>query len=536
MAALVAAVAVSSAVGAPMDRPHRAARSRTLAPDAVDFGLTSLRVRVRRRGQSIHQTVVRIDDGGRATEIGRIGIVHSVLPVGLRSPEHGLAWAVSVNLADEPVLVTATPWYVSEQTFSFGSTLHGVAMARDGLWFSRSHTAAGTRELYTPHGVFDLPAAAVWDIVPADDGAVFAYDGGDGAGVELWGVTAEGDAVQRLADVNPGVGSSQPREFFVVGDLVWFTADDGAHGREAYVCDPSTGDVRSLGDLRPGPESSEPRVLGDDLGTLWIGADDGVTGREPWRVDLAAKTATLVEQEPGPGSSNPTGFAVTRGAAFTYGREPTGLVRVWALRGSGGALVAVPQDVGARTYFLTSHRGDVSFVHEHAVAGTPGGVVEVHAADAAPASTASDADADGFTDDVELAVGTDPADARRTPAGGARAVDAGTAEVRTLRAVPGHVDVSFVLPADESEWTSALPPEGLILSVGGAVAGAFLGEGQRTARDGRSTLRRAVLTDERVLVRARIVGRRTAREEGADGTVPVLVWRDAARYEPQRTQ
>lgn len=51
--------------------------------------------------------------------------------------------------------------------------------------------------------------------------------------------------------------SSSPRDFLQVNDRLYFTADDGIHGRELWVYDESTGCSLAM-DVLPGPESGQP--------------------------------------------------------------------------------------------------------------------------------------------------------------------------------------------------------------------------------------------------------------------------------------
>ncbi|MCY1019666.1 ELWxxDGT repeat protein [Pyxidicoccus sp. MSG2] len=62
-------------------------------------------------------------------------------------------------------------------------------------------------------------------------------------------------------DINRSTESSAPNELLVVGERVFFTADDGVTGRELYVSDGTPAGTVRVKDLFPGPASSTPGGL-----------------------------------------------------------------------------------------------------------------------------------------------------------------------------------------------------------------------------------------------------------------------------------
>ena len=88
------------------------------------------------------------------------------------------------------------------------------------------------------------------------------------AGLELWRIARVGilyDAgfpssywnVSLVADIMPGMSSSNPSSFACIRGVLFFTAETASEGREAWAFDTSTGAVALLGDtLVPGPDSS----------------------------------------------------------------------------------------------------------------------------------------------------------------------------------------------------------------------------------------------------------------------------------------
>ena len=101
---------------------------------------------------------------------------------------------------------------------------------------------------------------------------------------EPWISDGTVEGTRLLKDIEPGVLGSDPREFTAVGDLVFFSAFDTAHGRELWVTDGTTQGTRLVKDLNHGPGDAFPRNLRSIRGVLYMAADDGVHGFEPWKV------------------------------------------------------------------------------------------------------------------------------------------------------------------------------------------------------------------------------------------------------------
>ena len=94
-----------------------------------------------------------------------------------------------------------------------------------------------------------------------------------------------------VSDIKAGSAGSYPSYLTAVGSTLYFTADDGAHGREIWKSDGTEAGTVIAADVFPGSLSSEPSELewvshqlhGD---RLYFAADDGEHGRELWQLDL----------------------------------------------------------------------------------------------------------------------------------------------------------------------------------------------------------------------------------------------------------
>jgi ELWxxDGT repeat protein len=139
--------------------------------------------------------------------------------------------------------------------------------------------------------------------------------GGSDRGNELWRLSDTGE-VEELADIVPGAGGAIGiSNLTVLGNTVYFTANDNASGSELWqmVIDPTTGDttVSLAADINTTATNagSNPQQLTVVNGQLYFIANDGINGSGLWRYDPAAamNPASLVEFEDN-GSFNPVAF------------------------------------------------------------------------------------------------------------------------------------------------------------------------------------------------------------------------------------
>ena len=230
----------------------------------------------------------------------------------------------SVELTQAPA-VDEPPWWVPDVS---------MATAGDLLLFAKEDPPYG-RELWRTDGT-PGQTALVADVFSGSEGSQpdsitalgpegpFVFSACDpDHGCEPWLTWGSADTTTRLADLVPGPGSSQPRDFRLAGDRLFFSADDGVHGREPWVMDasdllkPKLGitcpmDVRAtspnrflvvldlpkargIGPVAVGPEYSPrldaPLMLGKTTITAWVEDAQGQTASCSFDVDVAPAPA-----------------------------------------------------------------------------------------------------------------------------------------------------------------------------------------------------------------------------------------------------
>jgi ELWxxDGT repeat protein len=146
----------------------------------------------------------------------------------------------------------------------------------------------------------------------------------EGVSSDLWVTDGTAAGTVKLVDTRPGMRSSSPRDFVRFGAAVYFTADDGAHGRELWKTDGTTAGTVLVKDVNPGAVGSAPLELKVVGGRLYFVATDPEGGREVWvSTGTPAGTERLADINPGPGSSEPLNLTDVRGDLYFTANDGT---------------------------------------------------------------------------------------------------------------------------------------------------------------------------------------------------------------------
>jgi ELWxxDGT repeat protein len=147
-------------------------------------------------------------------------------------------------------------------------------------------------------------------------------------GGELWRSDGTTAGTSLVAEIRPGPnGSISTGRFLptVVGDHLYFRADDGQSGAELWRSDGTPAGTQQVANVGPDARDSLPRALGDVDGRLFFVANDGATGYELWTSEGDADSTQLVlDQTPGPGpfTYNGTQTVGLNGIAYYFGGGP----------------------------------------------------------------------------------------------------------------------------------------------------------------------------------------------------------------------
>ena len=229
-------------------------------------------------------------------------------------------------------------------------TLFFVASSSE-LWKSDG-TAEGTNRLRTFSQVGPLASFS---------GALFF--GADG---NLWKSDGTAAGTVLVATIRVGGATSNPGNLTVVGNRLFFTADDGVNGLELWATDGTTGGTALVKDINPGPSGSFPGSLTDVAGTLFFAANEPSAGTELWKSDgTAGGTVRVLDIAPGTTSSGPMKGVVLGGVLYFAASTPAAGFELWRSDGSEAGTVMVrdlrPGTEGASPYDLATVGGVLYF-------------------------------------------------------------------------------------------------------------------------------------------------------------------------------
>jgi ELWxxDGT repeat protein len=206
-----------------------------------------------------------------------------------------------------------------------------------------------------------LSAALVADIAPGSTGSnpaqyvvmnnTLYFAANDGVhGTELYKSDGTASGTVLVKDINPGSGDSNPTDLTPVGTTLYFSADDGVHGQELWKTDGSAAGTVLVKDINPGNSGSGVTSMADINGTLFFCANDGTHGAELWKSDgTAAGTVLVKDINSGSSDSNPGWLTNVGGVAFFSANDGTHGNELWKSDGTASGTVLV-KDIWTGTF------------------------------------------------------------------------------------------------------------------------------------------------------------------------------------------
>ena len=162
----------------------------------------------------------------------------------------------------------------------------------------------------------------------------------------------------------------EPQQFTVVGDTLFFTLDDGVHGRELWKTDGTAAGTVLAKDISEGEESSQPQGLTNFNGTLFFFVGSATNTTELWKSDgtesgtILVKTISTDEWNSFLESSG--SVAVSNGTLFFSGLDAEHGQELWKSDGTAVGTMLVkdinPGDRWSATFNLTDVDGTLFFV------------------------------------------------------------------------------------------------------------------------------------------------------------------------------
>lgn len=173
-------------------------------------------------------------------------------------------------------------------------------------------------------GTIDIPASTV--IIASnnasriDNKVVFAGFSA-ATGTEMWISDGTIAGTFLLKDINPGVTGSNPQGgqegYAVVGNTVYFTADDGTNGIALWKTDGTPAGTVMVKDLNSTALNFPINIGTPANNTLFFTANTGSSGLELWKSD-GTNSGTVMVKDINPAGSTSFSQTFTSNGAYTY--------------------------------------------------------------------------------------------------------------------------------------------------------------------------------------------------------------------------
>ena len=196
------------------------------------------------------------------------------------------------------------------------------------------------------------------------DNVVYFVAEQPGLGLEMWRSDGTFDGTSIVKDINKGsLRSSNPENLVRLQDNLFFSADDGLHGRELWVSD--VAGLRMVEDINKpnagvsvdASSHSAPGQLVASTALLYFVANDGVNGRELWRSD-GFETYLVKDIRPGAADSGIkelTAFGNQVYFTADDGSSATNNQLVWRSDGSANATAKITGSVSGGAIYSAPH-------------------------------------------------------------------------------------------------------------------------------------------------------------------------------------
>ncbi|GAP95103.1 DUF4347 domain-containing protein [Leptolyngbya sp. NIES-2104] len=197
-----------------------------------------------------------------------------------------------------------------------------------------------------------------------------------GTGIELWKVDSVTGRATLVSDIVSGSTGSSPQNLTDVNGTLYFSATNGtsvgANGRELWRINPATAQAERVTDINPNVGNSNPQSLTNVNGTLYFLATNASNATELWRVNPTNGQADRVESET-LSYSNPASLVNVSGTLYFSATNSTTGTELWRVDPSTGK-ASLAKDIAlnasnSNPQFLTNVNGILYFAATNGASG-----------------------------------------------------------------------------------------------------------------------------------------------------------------------
>ncbi|HUC89494.1 MAG TPA: ELWxxDGT repeat protein [Patescibacteria group bacterium] len=202
---------------------------------------------------------------------------------------------------------------------------------------------------------------------------LFFTDYDSAHGTELWKSDGTSDGTVLVKDINPGGDDGWESYLTDVNGTLFFVANDGTHGSELWKSDGTESGTVMVKDINPGSNDSNAWHLTNANGTLFFSADDGTHGAEVWKSDGTISGTVMVKDiVTGSGSSSPQNLTYNNGLVyFTAQPDLMSGSTIYKTDGTAGGTIALTMPGMATPNSLFS-AGDILYYTANNIGGNTG--------------------------------------------------------------------------------------------------------------------------------------------------------------------
>lgn len=268
---------------------------------------------------------------------------------GSSNPKNFTEWQNELVFAADVSNVTIR----KDNLFRTDLTEIGTVIMAGGLnfpippFFYKDEMYSGDRQLfkfatinsnYQPSNISTSPGTTVKLILTFNNLLFYTTPTALFAGSELWATDGTYPGSFLVKDIYPGPVSSQPEDFVIFNNKIYFSADDGVNGRELWVSDGTTLGTTRVFDINPvAGDLTNPQNLIVYNNALYFTASHPTLGNEIFKLtnSLAGVTITNLKNiAPASGAnSNPSNLFIFNGKLYFSADDGTNGIELWSSTG-----------------------------------------------------------------------------------------------------------------------------------------------------------------------------------------------------------